>query len=89
MKSGVIPISVLLGLVMISAVGLIYVEHQSRKSFAQLQQLQRQLDDLDVEWGRLQLEQSAWSDHGRIEQMARERLDMRLPLPEQVTPVQP
>lgn len=70
---------VLLLLVMGSAVGVIYTKHESRKLFVELQQLNREVDELNVDWGRLQLEQSAWSSHGRVEKIARKRLSMELP----------
>lgn len=70
---------VLLLLVMGSAVGVIYTKHESRKLFVELQQLNREVDELNVDWGRLQLEQSAWSSHGRVEKIARKRLAMELP----------
>ncbi len=34
---------------------------------------------LDIEWGKLQLEQSTLIMHGRIESIAREHLDMIIP----------
>ena len=71
---------VLLMLVMGSSIGVIYSRHESRKLFAELQQINREIDELNIDWGRLQLEQSAWSSHGRIEKIARKRLDMRLPV---------
>jgi len=69
----------LLAMVIGSALGLVYSRHESRKLFVELQQLNKQVDDLNIEWGRLQLEQSAWSAHGRIEQIARTKLNMILP----------
>ncbi len=65
--------------IMGSALGVIYSKHESRKLFVQLQELHKQIDELDIEWGRLQLEQSAWSSHGRIEDVARKQLKMKLP----------
>ena len=62
-----------------TAVGVVYTRHESRKLFVGLQQLERERDDLNIEWGRLQLEQGAWSSHGRIERIAREKLEMRMP----------
>lgn len=47
--------------------------------FIQLQDLQQERDQLKTEWGRLQLEQGAWATHGRVERIARERLEMRIP----------
>jgi cell division protein FtsL len=62
-----------------SAVSVVYARHESRKLFVGLQQLERERDNLNIEWGRLQLEQGAWSSHGRIERIAREKLEMRMP----------
>lgn len=78
MKSG--PLAALLVVaVVVSAVGVVYVKHQARRLFAESQELVREADRLNVEWNMLQLEQAAWSAHSRIEQVARERLKMRLP----------
>ena len=62
-----------------SAILLIYSKHQSRKLFVELQQLRYEVDALNTEWSQLQLEQSAWSGHGRIERVARNRLSMVMP----------
>ncbi|MDN5850221.1 MAG: cell division protein FtsL [Nitrococcus sp.] len=70
---------VLLVVVVGSAVAVSYSKHNSRRLFIQLQALQRERDQLNIEWGRLQLEQAAWATHGRIERIARERLEMRMP----------
>ncbi len=72
-----------------SALGVVYTQHQARKSFVELQALQGVRDELNIEWGRLQLEQSTWATHGRIEVMAREKLDMMIPPPAAVVLVKP
>lgn len=72
-------LALLLVLVVASALGVIYSRHESRKLFVELQQLNKQVDELNIEWGRLQLEQSAWSAHGRIERIAVSKLNMKLP----------
>jgi cell division protein FtsL len=72
-------VTLLFSLVLASAILLIYSKHQSRKVFVQLQQLKLEVDTLNTEWSQLQLEQSAWSGHGRIESIARERLSMVMP----------
>jgi cell division protein FtsL len=41
-------------------------------------------DRLEVDWGRLQIEQSTWSSHARVEQLARKEMGMRDPQPEQI-----
>jgi len=73
---------------MSSAFGVIYSKHQSRKLFVEAQQLHKQIDELNIEWGRLQLEQSAWSAHGRIERIARKKLNMKLPMADEVVYIQ-
>lgn len=72
-----------------SALGVVYVNHESRKLFIELQALQEIRDELDVEWGRMQLEQSTWATHGRIEATARDKLSMHLPAPGSVQVVRP
>lgn len=72
-----------------SALAVVYSSHESRKLFIELQALQEMRDELDVEWGRMQLEQSTWATHGRIEATAREKLSMRLPAPDGVQVVRP
>lgn len=59
-----------------SAMGVVFSTHESRKLFVELQGLQKTRDELNAEWGRLQLEQSTWATHGRIEQIANNKLDM-------------
>ena len=61
-----------------TGVGIVYSKHSVRKAFVELQHLQNKFDGLQVEWGRLQLEQSAWATHGRVEKLAREKLKMDL-----------
>jgi cell division protein FtsL len=74
-------VTLLFSMLLGSAILLIYSKHQSRKFFVELQQLKYQVDVLNTEWSQLQLEQSAWSGHGRIERIARNRLSMVMPEP--------
>lgn len=76
-------------MVLSSAITLVYSKHQSRKLFVELQELKHQVNELNTEWGQLQLEQSTWSGHGRIEQVARERLSMVMPNAEEVVFIKP
>ena len=82
-------VAVLGGCVVASALSVVWVKHESRKLFVTLQGLERTRDDLNVEWGRLQLEQSTWATHGRIEAVARDQLDMKLPQAEAIVLVTP
>ncbi len=61
-----------------TGVSIVYSKHSMRKAFFELQVLQNKFDDLQIEWGRLQLEQSTWAAHGRVERLAREKLEMDL-----------
>lgn len=79
MKMMWLLIATLIVAIMLSAISVIYSKHQTRKLFVDLQKLHKQIDELNIEWGRLQLEQSAWSSHGRIEKIARKKLHMKLP----------
>lgn len=69
-------LAVLVALVLVSALAVVYSKHKNRRLYADLAVLQQQRDAMDVEWGRLQLEQSTWATHGRIEKIARQRLNM-------------
>ena len=88
MKMQLLAIAVLLIMVMASAFAVVYSKHQSRKLFVELQAVNKQIDELNIDWGRLQLEQSAWSAHGRIESIARKRLGMKLPDANEVVYIQ-
>ena len=59
-----------------SAVQVVVSQHQARQTFRELQKLEMVRDELNEEWGRLQLEQSTWATDDRIEQAARIRLNM-------------
>ncbi len=79
-----IAVTLLVGAVLGSALGVVYAKHQTRKLFVELQGMQKVQDDLQIDWGRLQLEQATWATHGRIESVARERLDMHTPTADDV-----
>lgn len=72
-----------------SSLGVVFSTHQARRLFVELQGLQKVRDDLNTQWGRLQLEQSTWATHGRIEKIANNRLDMVIPPPGAVVIVRP
>jgi cell division protein FtsL len=84
-----IILSILLLATFISATQIILVRHKNRLLLNELQQLQRQRDDLIIEWGKLQLEQSTWAQPSRIESVAREQLHMVLPEIDDIKTVKP
>lgn len=61
------------------ALGLVTSQHQARKLYIELQQQEERARQYEVEWGRLQLEQSTWAMHSRIERIATQRLQMQVP----------
>ena len=75
--------------VLASAAGVVYAKHEARALFIELEKLTAERDSLNIEWGRLQLEQSAWSAHGFVEQVANRQLKMTLPSTSEVKIVQP
>lgn len=76
MTSRPVNLAVLLLVVVSTAVAVIYSKHQARKLFVELQALGNERDDMDIEWGQLQLEQSTLTTHGQVERAAREQLGM-------------
>jgi cell division protein FtsL len=65
--------------VIASAIGVVYARHESRRHFVELNRLTNERDNLNFEFGRLQLEQATWAENNRIEQIARGRLGMVSP----------
>ena len=77
MKSIVTALLILV--VFLSALAIVITQHQTRKLFVEIQELEKTRDGLNEEWGRLQLEQSTWAMDDRIENMARMKLGMEDP----------
>ena len=73
----------------ISAIGVVYARHQHRELYVQLTRLERGRDELNIEFGRLQLEQATWAESNRIDQVARTRLGMKFPAAGEIVVVQP
>jgi len=63
----------------ISAIALVYTKHEARKLFVELEQLTTERDELNIEWGQLQIEQSTWATHARIERVALDELALLRP----------
>lgn len=78
----------LLSVAVACALSAVTANHRARKLFTQLEREQNRMRELEVEWGQLQLEQSTWAAHARIEKIARERLGMKVPSASQVVSVE-
>jgi len=75
--------------VIASAMAVVYSKHSSRVEFVALQKLEYKRDALNEEWGRLLLEQSTWASPGRVEQQARLRLKMIVPIADMTVVIKP
>ena len=74
----------LLAVLVACAIGLVTSQHRGRKLFSQVEREQNRARELDIEYGRLQLEASTWGLHQRVEKIATGLLGMRAPDPRRV-----
>jgi cell division protein FtsL len=72
-----------------SSAGAIYSKHRARELFVALERLNTERDTLEIEWGQLQLEQSAWSTHAFVERVASTKLRMASPPPKEIELISP
>ena len=73
--------------VVASGIWIVEVEHRSRQLFIENEALNRELDRLQTDWGRLQIEQGTYATHSRIEALARQRLQLTMPNGDQLVVV--
>jgi cell division protein FtsL len=71
------------------ALALVTSQHQARKLYVELQKEQDLARQLGVEWGQLQLEQSTWATHARVEKLAVQALGMRVPAANRIQVIAP
>ena len=74
MKSFVLII-LLAGLVA-SGLAVIFSTHNSRLVFIEIQKTEHQLDQLEIRWERLTLEERMLSEHNRVEKIARKKMHL-------------
>ncbi len=85
LHSGTLLVALIIAVaVLASGVMLVLAEHWSRQLFAENEALKREEERLQDDWGRLQLEQSTWATHARIEALAGEQLELVVPDEDQV-----
>lgn len=77
-------LAVLVLSIVASALLVVRDRHQHRQEFNALGKLERARDELNIEFGRLQLEQATWSESNRVDQVARARLGMVFPRTEDI-----
>jgi cell division protein FtsL len=73
--------------VVISAVAVAYFSHLSREQYIQLTAMEREANQLQVEYGRYLLEQSAWGSLQRVESVAIDQLGMHTPKVDEIVMV--
>ncbi len=81
---GAIVMLMLLVAVLASALGVVWTRHESRVLFVSLTALQNQRDELNIEYGRLELEQATHAEPRRIDDEARQKLGMIDPRPQDI-----
>ena len=81
---GAAMVLALLVAVIASALGVVWTRHESRVLFVNLTALQNQRDELNIEYGKLELEQATYAEPRRIDDEARQKLGMVDPRPQDV-----
>ena len=80
---------VLLAANVVAGIGVVHARHQHRQLFVELTRLVDERDELNIEFGRLQIEQATWAEANRIDQVARTRLGMKFPEAGDIVVVRP
>ena len=80
---------VLLAANVVAAIGVVHARHRHRQLFVEITRLERARDELNIDFGRLQLEQATWAESNRVDQVARTRLGMKFPEAGEIVVVRP
>jgi cell division protein FtsL len=75
---------ILITAVLSSAIAVVWTRHESRVLFVELTRLQNQRDDLNIEYGKLELEQATWAEPRRVDDESRQRIGMVNPKPQDI-----
>ncbi|HYP68454.1 MAG TPA: cell division protein FtsL [Thiobacillaceae bacterium] len=62
--------------VLLCALAVVQVRDRSRLQFMDKESLDKEARELEVEWGRLQLELGSLASHSRVDQLARKELGL-------------
>lgn len=84
-----IVVGLLIAANVLSGIAVVFARHEHRQLFTSLTKLERARDELNIEFGRLQLEQATWAESNRIDQVARLRLGMQFPETRDIVVVRP
>jgi cell division protein FtsL len=89
MSPRVFALSALAVAVVASAIAVVYARHSHRQTYVELSRLQKQRDEFNVEFRRLQTEQATVSETNRIVGIATDKIGMHFPLEAETSVVQP
>jgi len=76
-------------LVLASALTLVYFKDLNRRLFISYQHQTAGMQAAEVRWGKLLLEQSAWSTQERIQSVAQKKLHLMMPASYQIVMIVP
>jgi cell division protein FtsL len=89
MRPAYLVLAVLLAANVATAIGVVYARHEHRQLFVRLSGLEKARDELNIDFGRLQLEQATWAESNRVDQIARTKLGMKFPEGAEIEVVRP
>ena len=89
MNAGHVVLGVLLAANVATAIGVVYARHEHRQLFVALDRQTHERDELNIDFGRLQLEQATWAESNRVDQIARTKLGMKFPEGAEIEVVRP
>lgn len=70
--------------VLSSAIHVIYTAHKNRQLLNELYGALLTKNQIQAHWGRLTLEQSAWTAYSRVDTIASQQLGMKVPAPNEI-----
>jgi len=82
-------LALLLAATVASAIAVVHARHRHRQLFVELSRAEKTRDALNIEYGRLQLEQATWAESVRVDAVARERLGMKFPQAGEIVVIRP
>lgn len=65
--------------ILASSIAIVYTTNESRVRFSELKRLEQQANQFQLQWGQLILEQASLATPARVEQLAKGKLEMKLP----------
>jgi len=73
----------------VTALAIVETRQRHRQLLVQSTRLEKARDELNIDFGRLQLEQATWAESNRIDQVARDRLGMKFPDGAEIVVIRP